>query len=254
MMKTSSVSVLCLLFAVNVFAVDFSSLSREKAVGVGFSAEKNCNVSFLLNIKSLKENRLDIFLSVHYVIGTDTLNDYIYLDESYSGMIKEIYLEAGDSIYAYILLNNEEVAKIDNLKGSLVAKAGTSLDMQSTADMSKFTGTVWKDDQLPLFRIAKADEKAQLLHVDVSLTENFEFDKLYLKIKVISPSQGILLYSKELAVTEETVLPYRRKVISVDFPDLDIQKPGSYYVQVFHQMGQSRINGVEFVSYRLTDK
>ncbi len=242
------------LFSLASFAVDFTSLLREKPVMVSYIADKNSNASFILNIKSLKESRIDIFLNVNYIIGKDTLNDYLYLDESYSGMIKEIYLEEGDSVYAYIFLNNQETGIIENLKGSFTVKAGPGLDMQATGEVCRFTGTVWKDDQLPLFRISKNDSKNQTLSVDVSLTENFEFDKLYLKIKVISPSQGILLFTKDLTVNEDAVLAYRRRIIKIDFPDIEVQKQGSYYVQIFHQMGQSRINGVDYVSYRLTDK
>lgn len=253
-MKKIAVLFLCVFIIEATHAVSFSELSRETPVMVGFSADKTSNVSFQLTLKSLKENRLNIFLNVQYIIGKDTLNDYLYLDESYEGTIKEIYLNKGDSVFAFIFLNNEETNMIKNLKGSFETQTEPGLDMSSTGEMSKFTGTVWKSDQLPLFRIAKSDEKSQMLNIDVSLTENFEFDKLYMKIKVVSPAQGILLYTKELTVNKTPELPYKRKVIKIDFPDLEMKKPGSYYVQVFHEMKNSRINGVEYISYRLTDK
>jgi hypothetical protein len=238
----------------NSFAVDFTSLVREKPLVVSYTADKNTNVSFLFNVKSVKESKLDIYLNVRYVIGKDTLNDYLYFGEGYTGMIKEIYLEQGDSVQAYIYLNNEETDKVINLNGSFTVKAGPGLDMTSTGEVCRFTGTIWKDDQLPLFRIAKADDKKQQLSIDVDLTENYEFDKLFVKIKVVSPAQGILLFSKELAVNDEQIIGFRRKTVKIDFPDLEVQKAGSYYVQVFHQMGQSRVNGVESISYHLTDK
>lgn len=252
--KNSAIIFIFSLFSFSAIAVDFTSLSREKAVMISHAANKNSNIAFILNLKSLIEIRLDVFLKVSYIIGTDTLNDFLYLDESYTGTIKEIYLEEGDSVYAYIWLNNDETTKIENIKGSFIIKAGPAVDAEASVNMYKFTGTIWKDDQLPLFRISKSDEKNQLLNLDVALTENFDFDKLYLKIKVISPSQGILLYSKEFTVNEYPELTFRRKLLKIDFPDLDFQKAGSYYVQVFHQMDQGRINGVEYLSYRLTDK
>jgi len=254
MMRITTILFLLLCFAISSLAVDFTSLSQEKPVSVSFFAERKINVSFILNLKSLKESHFDIFLNVKYVINSDTLNDFLYFDETYTGTIKDIYLEQGDSVSAYIFLNNEETKKIDNLKGSFIVKSGPGDDLQNTGEVCRFTGTIWKDSQLPLFRIAKGDDKSQLLSLDVSLTENYEFDKLYLKIKVISPSQGILLYSKELDINTEPELPFRRRIIKIDFPDLDVQKQGSYYVQLFHQMKQSRINGVEYVSYHLTDK
>lgn len=250
-------SLLFLAFALSVsksIAVDFTSLSREKPVTVSYAADRNSNVSFMLSVKSLKENRLDIFLRVCYIIDSDTLNDYLYLDESYNGMIKEIYVHQGDSVKAFIYLNNDETVKIDNLKGSFSVKSAPGIDMHSSGDVCRFTGSVWKDDQLPLFRISKTNEQNQLLSLDIALTENFEFDKLFLKIKIISPAQGIQLYTKELVVNEEPELPYRRKTMKIDFTDLEVQKSGSYYVQVFHLMSQKRINGVESVAYRLTDK
>lgn len=253
-MKRVSVVVLFLCFALVSSAVDFTSLVREKPLMVSYTAEKNTNVSFLFNVKNAKESKLDIYLKVLYIINTDTLNDYLYFGDGFTGMIKELFLEAGDSVKAYLYLNNEETAKIDNLKGSFTAKAGPGIDMSSTGEVCHFTGTVWKDDQLPLFRISKTDEKSQQLSIDVELTENYEFDKLFVKIKVVSPAQGILLFSKELVVNEEQHIAFRRKTVKIDFPDLEVQKTGSYYIQVFHQMGQSRVNGVESISYRLTDK
>lgn len=253
-MKKASVVLLFLCIAIVSSAVEFTSLVREKPLIVSYTANKNINVSFLLNLKSLKEVKLDIYLNVRYIINNDTLNDYLYFGEAYTGMIKELYLEAGDSVYAYVYLNNEGVGKIENLKGSLIIKDGPGLDMQSTGEVCRFTGTVWKDDQLPLFRISKVDENRQQLRIEVQLTENYEFDKLYMKIKVVSPAQGILLFSKELAVNDQPDLGFRRKTVDIDFTDLEIHKAGSYYIQVFHQMAQSRVNGVEYISYRLFDK
>lgn len=253
-MKRVSAIFLFLCSALVSSAVDFTSLVREKPLMVNYTAQKNINVSFLFNVKSVKESKLDIYLNVRYIIGNDTLNDYLYFGESYTGTIKDIYLEQGDSVQAYIYLNNEETGKIDNLKGSFSINAGPGADMTSTGDICRFAGTIWKDDQLPLFRIAKADEKKQQLSIDVELTGNYEFDKLFVKIKVVSPAQGILLFSKELVVNEEQNIAFRRKTVKIDFPDLEVQKAGSYYVQLFHQMGQSRVNGVESISYHLTDK
>ena len=253
-MKRASVVFLFLCSALVSSAVDFTSLVREKPLMVSYTAQKNINVSFLFNVKNVKESKLDIYLNVRYIIGKDTLNDYLYFGESYTGTIKEVYLEQGDSVQAYIYLNNEETGKIDNLKGSFSVNAGPGVDMTTTGDICRFAGTIWKDDQLPLFRIAKPDDKKQQLSIDVELNENYEFDKLYVKIKVVSPAQGILLFSKELAVNEEQNIAFRRKTVKIDFPDLEVQKAGSYYVQLFHQMGQSRVNGVESISYHLTDK
>ncbi|MCG3167714.1 MAG: hypothetical protein POELPBGB_03508 [Bacteroidia bacterium] len=253
-MKRVAAIVLFSCFALVSSAVDFTALLREKPLTVSYTAEKNINVSFMFTVKNVKESKLDIYLHARYIINADTLNDYLYFGETYTGMIKELYLEAGDSVQAFLYLNNEETAKIENLKGSFSVKAGPGLDLSSTGEVCRFTGTVWKDDQLPLFRIAKADEKNQQLTIDVELTENYEFDKLFMKIKVVSPAQGILLFSKELMVNEEPDIPFRRKTVKIDFPDLEVQKAGSYYVQVFHLMGQSRVNGVESISYRLTDK
>ena len=253
-MKRFSAILLFLCFALVSSAVDFTSLLREKPLVASYAADKNTNVSFMFNVKNVKESKLDIYLHVRYIINEDTLNDYLYFGEGYTGMIKEFYLEAGDSVYAYLYLNNEETGKIDNLKGFFNAIAGPGLDMTSTGELCRFTGTVWKDDQLPLFRISKADEKKQQLSIDVLLSENYEFDKLFVKIKVVSPAQGILLFTKELVVNEEQNIGLRKKTVKIDFPDLEVQKIGSYYVQLFHQMGQSRVNGVESISYHLTDK
>jgi hypothetical protein len=252
--KYHLIVLLLFVFGFNSFAVDFTSLVREKPLMVIYTADKNINVSFMFSVKNMKESKLDIYLNVCYIIGNDTLNDYLYFGESYTGMIKDIYLEKGDSVQAFIYLNNEETGKIDNLKGSFNVKAGPGEDMTSTGEAYRFTGTIWKEDQLPLFRIAKPDEKKQQMSIDVELTENYEFDKLYVKIKVVSPAQGILLFSKELPVNEEQNIGFRRKTVKIDFPDLEVQKAGSYYVQLFHQMGQSRVNGVESISYHLTDK
>jgi hypothetical protein len=252
--KHHLIAILLLVCIFNSFAVEFASLVREKPLMLSYTADKNINVSFLFNVKNIKESKLDIYLNVRYIIGSDTLNDYLYFGEGYSGTLKDIYLEQGDSVQVYIYLNNEEVGKIDNLKGSFTAKAGPGVDMTSTGEVFRFTGTIWKDDQLPLFRIAKPDDKKQQLSIDVNLTENYEFDKLFVKIKVVSPAQGILLFSKELAVNEEQNLGFRKKTVKIDFSDLEVQKAGSYYVQLFHQMGQSRVNGVESISYQLTDK
>ncbi len=235
----------------SLYGVDFTKLSRTEPITTVYQADFKCYVDVSLFLNTNQSYKGNIFLRVSYIIGLDTLNDNILIDENYNGVIKQLFLDEGERLTAIIHLNNAETKEINNVEGSF--RAVRNPEFKPTTDHGKnsFVGNVWKSDQTPLFRVKITDSIPQLFRLSFVLNENYEFDRLYFKMKVISPSAGILMLNKEIVVSESDALEFRKRTFDLDIIEIDLSQPGSYYFQIMQNMAGMRINGVETVKHKI---
>jgi|GEM_PF-780120 len=254
-MRLLSLIVLFVASTTASFAVDFAKLSRNEPVSATYQANFKCyiDVSFFLDLSSSQTNAAYVRFS--YIIGQDTLNDMMKVDKSYNAVVKRIFLDEGEHLTASVQLANAEIESISGIDGSL--RLVRNPEMEPTDDQGKntFLGAIWKSDQTPLFRVVlKEGETSKKFKLTVKLSENFEYDKLYLKAKVISPVAGIVMIDKTLNVNEAKTVERRKRSISLTFDEIQMSQAGSYYFQVMQNMSGARINGVEMVSYELVSE
>jgi hypothetical protein len=235
----------------NILAEDFAFLSRNYPVKSQLVAESKTIVDVKFKLNSSKSSRRNLYLRAIYIVGKDTITDYLHFTANFEGLIKQITVEAGEAINVYLYLNNEELEQVKNLSGSIMLISGGILPPNNKINKSIFPGTIWNSDDPILFKISKADETVQRLFVNFAFTENFEFDRLFIRIKVISPEQGILVLNKEIEVNTSDFLEYSKNVIKTEIPDIYIRSSGIYYLQITHQMQNLRVNGLDNVSYEL---
>lgn len=239
------------LLAAQCLAVDFTKLSRTEMVTTTYEAETKCyvDISLFLNTKNVYQD--NIFLRLTYVIGNDTLNDNMWVDGNYNGVVKQLFLDQGERITAFITLNNANIEEIDGLEGSFNVLRNLNYDVTTDQGKNSFIGSVWKSDQTPLFRVNVRDSTSKIFRLKFALNENYEFDKLYFKLKVISPVEGIIMVKREITINENAMVNLSRKEFTVDLDEIKMEKPGSYYFQVMQNMDYLRLNGVEGVSYEI---
>ncbi len=251
-MRSIIIFTLLLLFGCqSLYAVDFTKLSRTNAVTTVYYADFKCYVDVSLFLNTVKVFKGNIFLRATYIIGTDTLNDNILIDENYNGVIKQFFLDEGERLTAIIHLNNSETDKIENIDGSLRLARNPEFKPSSDGPKNSFAGNVWRSDQTPLFRIKITDSIPQVFRLSFALNENYEFDKLFFKMKVISPSVGIVMLDKQIVISESETLVLRKKTFDIDITEIDLTHSGNYYFQVMQNMAGMRINGVESVDYTI---
>ncbi len=243
---------IALLFqAMSSFAVDFSKLSRTEPVTTSYPATLKCyvDVSLFLNATPVFDGT--VFLRVSYIIGLDTLNDNLTVDGSFNGVIKQLFLDEGERVTAIIHLNNSKSQEIDGIEGSLSIVRNPEFNLSESEGKNTFLSGVWKSDQTPLFRVAVQDESPKTFRLKVTVNENYEFDKLYLKMKVISPSAGIVMVEKEVNVNERPALELRKKTFTIDIEEIDLKTAGTYYFQVMQNMAGIRLNGIDKIEYQI---
>lgn len=233
------------------FAVDFTKVSRDEPITTVYPASFKCFVDVSLFFDATSAYKAPVYLRISYIIGEDTLNDNLKVDGSHNAVIKQFFLDEGERLTTIIRLQNGETNEIEGLEGSL--RIVRNPDFAPIDDQGKntFLSGVWKSDQTPLFRASVKDSSAQIFSLKLSLNENFEFDILYLKMKVISPSAGISMLERDVVVNEDALLVPRRKSIRIEFPELVVSVPGSYYFQVMSNMSGTRINGVDKIEYEI---
>ena len=243
---------LLLLFSsLQSFGVDFTKLNRDEPISTVYPSNFKCYVDVSLFLDATQVYDTPVFLRISYIIGTDTLNDNLTINGSHNAVIKRLFLDEGERLTAVIQLNNGETNEIDSLEGSL--RIVRNPDFKPTDDQGKntFLSGVWKSDQTPLFRIGIEDSIPQVFRLKFLLNENFEFDNLYFKMKIISPSAGIVMLDKTVKVNEGTVLNPGKKSFSLDISEVDLSTPGTYYFQVMQNTSSSRINGIVKIDYEI---
>lgn len=243
--------VLFSLTTLTASAVDFTKLSRSQAVSTTYPATFKCYVDVALFLKPDKEANGPLYLTVSYIIGSDTLNDKIKVEGNTNSVIKQLFLDEEERLTVSVRLNNENLEQVENIEGSL--RIVRNPDFKPTDDQGKtaFLSGVWKSDQTPLFRIVNKDSVPQFFRLKMDFNEQFEYDKLFFKLKVISPSVGIQILEKSITIHESHIVDTREKSFSLDFKEIEMIKPGTYYFQVIPDMAVTRVNGVEKVNYEI---
>lgn len=232
-------------------AEDFAFLSRNYPVKTSFTAESRTIVDVKFKLNSSKSLRRNLYIRAIYIIGEDTLTDYYHYTANYDGLVKQIPLNATEKVQIFLYLNNEEVEEVKNLTGSINLNASGIAPSNNKPSKNLFAGTIWSADDPVLFKITKTDEVKQKLKLNFAFTENFEFDKLFIRVKVISPEQGIVVLNKEISVNTSNYLEYSKNVIKTEVPEIIVMASGVYYIQITHQMANFRVNGIDNASFEL---
>lgn len=235
----------------NAQAVDFSKLSRDEPVSTAYPATFKCFVDVSLFLNVPESYKLPVFLRVSYIIGSDTLNDNITVTGSTNSVIKQLFLDENERVTVLVLLNNSDVNELDGIDGSLRIVRNPEFKPEDSKGKHMFLSGVWKSDQTPLFRVGIKDSIPQIFRLNLSLNENYEFDKLFLQLKVISPKAGIVMVDKSITVNENENITVRTREFEIDISEIDLSTPGTYYFQVMQNMGSERINGIENIDYEI---
>ena len=235
-------------------AVEFTSLSRKTPVTMAYTSEFDAfvDISFSLDAKSWAVSPL--FLRVQYIIGNDTLHDNLALTENYRGVMKQILMRQGEHLTAKIILVNADEESIADVQGSFRAAGNTSIMVSKDLVGSAFTGNVWLRDHNPLFRLKFEQAKPRQVQLTFHFDGNYEFSSLHFKVKVISPEQGILFLPRTIDVTDEKVLNFRDKTVTITLEGVNFAYAGSFYLQVMHAMEVNRVNGVKKITYEVIEK
>jgi hypothetical protein len=244
----------CLTATLSVHAVEFTFISRSQPVTLVHAAEFTAYVDISLKLNTEKATGKTLHLRLRYIIGNDTLHDNLTVKDGHSGVVKQLLMNEGERLTAQVILNNAEVDVIEGLEGSFRASTNGTVSVPSAMGQSEFLGHVWLREQNPLFRVKFEDAAPREVQLVFNLDENYEFDALHFKVKVISPEQGILFLTRSATVTEETQQQSRKRTLRLSLDGVNFSYPGSYYLQVMHTMVPDRVNGVEQVSYQVVTK
>lgn len=240
-----------LVSSLSTYAVDFTKVSRDEPITTVYPATFKCFVDVSLSFDATAVYKAPVFLRVTYVIGTDTLNDNLKIDGSLNSVIKQFFLDEGERLTTIIHLRNVETNEIDGIEGALRIVRNPEFTPIDDQGKNTFLSGVWKSDQTPLFRATVKDSVPHTFSLKLSLNENYEFDKLFFKMKVISPAAGISMLEREVVVSEADELVLSRKTIKVEFTELSVIVPGSYYFQIMSNMIGTRTNGIDKIEYEI---
>lgn len=242
-----------ILFGSHAWSVGFTSLSSTEAVAVVLETQQKTLVDILLNVDLNKLNRKSLALRIKCTINGSEFNEYLTLEKDHKGPIKRILMNEGELLKAELFLHESGLTELIPVIGNFDVTKLQSEKVGESVSSNTFISGLWPETQLPLFRVIKEDETKKTLSLKFNFTDQFEFDQLYYKLKVISPTDGILLYEESIEVNPAQYVARNPKSVKVDLPKVPIAGAGTYYFQVQHNMETTYVNGVKSVEYELIE-
>lgn len=239
------------VLSIPVFSIPFNSLSSNQGVTVIYNARENSHVDIHLGMIAEKAKRKTVSIKMLLSIGEGICTEYRTVESLYAGVVKQVFLNEGDQLKVELFLHEQGMDELLGLEGDLSLERNTELKIDEEFSNSRFFGDIWSDRQLPLFRVSKDSAGKEMLSLTFNFTDQFEYDKLFFRLKVISPVDGILLYEKEVPVLSGDG-ERRARSVEMEFEDVPIEEPGSYYYQVSHRMLNTHINGISGVKFNLS--
>ncbi|MFT4681439.1 MAG: hypothetical protein ACI9YU_001285 [Flavobacteriales bacterium] len=235
------------------WSMGFTTLSSTEAVAVIIEIQQKSFVDILLDVDLAKLNRKSLALRIKCTINGSEFNEYITLKQGQKGAVKRILMNEGELLKAELFLHESGLKELMPVIGSFDVTRVRSEQVGESVSANMFIGCLWPETQLPIFRVIKEDEVKKTLSLTFNFTDQYEYDQFFYKLKVISPSDGILLYEKSIEVNASQYVTRNPKSVRVDLSEIPVLSSGTYYFQVQHDMNSSYINGVKSVEYKLIE-
>ena len=191
----------------------------------------------------ITEGKIPAVVKLAYRIGRDTLYDAVSIASKEWKYVKHWPFLKGDTLCAWVV-DSGYVGAIEYRNEGMEA-------VVQNENYRGFTGDIWHYKDVALLRITKNRKYQERLNVVVGLQPGFDFDKLYLSVKLIHPTEGVKEVEKEVRVMEADALGKTNRLLRVYIPEWVIQEPGDYFLRVSHQHVSDRLNGIDFISYEL---
>lgn len=241
------------LFGNQALSVSFTTLSSTEAIAVVLETQQKSLVDVLLNVDLAKLNRKSLALRIKCTINGSEFNEYITIEQGHKGPIKRILMKEGELLKAELFLHESGLKELIPVTGSFEVTRVRSEQVAESVSSNTFISGLWPETQLPLFRMIKEDEVKKTLSLKFNFTNQYEFDQLFYKLKVISPIDGILIYEKSVKVNSTQYVSRNQKSVRVDLSDIPVMGSGTYYFQIQHNMNSAYVNGVKSVEYELIE-
>ena len=235
------------------WSVDFTTLTQTESVAVVIEVQQKSYVDIMLDIDLDKINRESLALKVKCTINGNVFYEYKVFEKGNNGSIKRILLEPGKMFKAELFLHEKGMKSLIPVSGTFDLVRQRSIQVSESVSASTFLSDLWAETQLPLFRFIKEDGIKKTLNVKFNFTDQYEYDKLHYKVKVISPVDGILLYEEVIEVNTEKYVARKPKSIEIDLTKIPVVGAGTYYLQFQHNMNSSYLNGVKSLEYELNE-
>jgi hypothetical protein len=237
------------LFGSNAWSLSFTSLSSTESVAVILETQQKSLVDIVLDVNLTQLNRKSLALKIKCTISGNEFNEYVTLNQNHKGPIKRILMNEGELLKAELFLHESGLKELIPVSGTFDVVRLKSEKVGESVSASTFIGSLWSETQLPLFRVIKEDELKRTLSLKFNFTNQYEYDQLFFKLKVISPTDGILLYEEAVEVNTDQYLSQKPKSVRADLSKVPIAKAGTYYFQIQHNMQEAYLNGVKSVEY-----
>lgn len=224
--------------AQDTLAVPFAPIPTE------YAAEKSTYVELGLWVQA---NFTPVYLKNSFIIGEDTLFDYVKLDKLGLVSMKTLKLDSGERVISLTqpfqaIKDSGYALSLEWRKNDLVLP-----EHVMTKTYIEFIGTVWPAKQKVLFRFKKNGTHAERLVLHIGFTPGFDFSSLFLKTKMVYEYENALEKEMEISVN-----PYRRRnfddfVLSIPIEG-DLSRAGEYFIELEHVHFNRRINGISYIS------
>lgn len=230
-------------------AVSFNGLSKDPVV-LEYVADVEGYKSVSLLVANKNKTHTEIPVKLTYLLGNDTLVDYLVIGEGFRKDVKTLSLMAGDSLKVLLQLQNPDSIEVKKVKGSLALKDPYLLQMNALPYKKDFVGNYWDAELNTIFKVEKSDTLGQILKFRFNLNENYAFDKLYFQLNVIAPDSTFSSLEGYIEVTDSGYVEFKPRAIYA-IEQIGLYEVGTYIIELVPLMGIRRINGINSIEYEM---
>lgn len=233
-------------------AKSFTNLSSARPISVSTSIKtEGYKTIHLLAFNKNKEYQT-IPLKLTVIINKDTLTDYFELKEAINDDVKTLYLKENDDLVVELtVLANQEI-DINKVKGNIKISEPLLIKTDSFKNQKSFIGNYWDKEHSTMFRVMNNNNNPQNLKLTIDFNQNYVYDKFYYQLNVLAPDSSFFSIEGVINVNTTEFLNFEEKLIEIPQP-IAISQIGKYIIDIVPLMTDKKLNGIQSVSYSLTE-
>ena len=248
-MKKILLFIALVLSTIITHSKSFNELSSFNPISLSYKSDSEGFKNISLLVVNKNEIYDSIPLELKIEIGGEVMTDYFTVGSALNENIKTLFLYQGDSINLTLRVLAKDSLIIKEIKGNIKLSEPMIIKSDGSSSYKTLIGGYWDVNQPLMFHINN-DSNSYVTKLKVGFGANYEFDKFYYQLNVISPDGSFENFEGKLIINKGNFLSLKPNKLEIS-KEIKIDKKGKYIIELIPLMSRKRINGISSVEYKL---
>lgn len=248
-------TLLFIVFTLSVIvthAKSFNQLSSVDPIHLSYKSDtegyKNIQLLCVNNNKMYDSIPVELKIEV----AGEVMIDYFTLGSTFNENVKTLFLYEGDSVDVHLRVLTKDSIEIQEINGNIKLNDPMIIKSDGSPLYKTLIGGYWDAKQALMFHINNKDSMSYIAKFKVGFGLNYEFDKFYYSINVLSPDASFETIEGMLVINKGKYLNLKPTIRTLS-QEIKIEKKGKYIIELIPFMNRQRVNGINSVEYWLSE-